>query len=486
MLDENTVYDEDLDLDRAPLIPRKTDKAKHETPPSSGKKRSKWTDHDPYKLPDVDMDSVIAVATSTVDDDGVAKGSDPRLATEEELRQFIETMRPEDFDDNSPAFRELPTELQYEIIGDLRLKSRQTSYARLQQMLSTSKTAMDFSKAQIRGLYNRNHLTQQLLNTVDNMGKTVVDHHVRIVAERSKEYVLVKNEGPTGGWTLAFKDQGTKEKPIQVEPDSDDDDDMEEVLSAEEVPIQPVYVEKSSLGVTLTPRRSEALPDMLDFQRSMALSTIGNRHVDLPPLPEVPKKEPEPLEPLFNELYEIDSDHLDDDIPLSLALKASIDQQRQDEEETLRRALDASRVPEDPFQSHGAGPSKLRSSLVGKLSMAGATSLEQVPNDECFVSNVNCDEIDDTYAKGSSPLDASESDPKPGLLLAPQLDHVPEESRFELNTSILPSGPLVNQSDTTKTTAQAKLAHTTVAVAPSFSHNASTSVHTLNLPHFLC
>jgi DNA excision repair protein ERCC-5 len=252
ILDENTVYYEDLD--RAPLTPHKPDKANDKelvTSPSSSKKRSKWADHDPYKLPDVDMDSVIAAATSIVNDDGLTKGPDPRLATEEELRQFIETMRPEDFDENSPAFRELPTELQYEIIGDLRLKSRQTSYARLQQMLSTSKTAMDFSKAQIRGLYNRNNLTQQLLNTVDNMGKTVVDHHVRIVAERSKEYVLVKNEGPTGGWILAFKDQGTKDKPIQVDPDSDDDDDMEEVLSAEEVSIQPVYVENRSLRVTI-------------------------------------------------------------------------------------------------------------------------------------------------------------------------------------------------------------------------------------------
>ena len=241
ILDENTVYFEDLD--RPPVTPRKSDKAKGKGPestPSSSKKRSKWADHDPYKLPDIDMDAVIAAATSTADDDGVTKGPDPRLATEEELRQFIETMRPEDFDESSPAFRELPTELQYEIIGNLRLKSRQTSHARLQQMLSTSKTALDFSKAQIRGLYSRNNLTQQLLNTVDNMGKTVVDHHVRIVAERGKEYVLVKNEGPTGGWTLAFKDQGTKEKPIQVEPDSDDDDDMEEVLSADEAPTQSV------------------------------------------------------------------------------------------------------------------------------------------------------------------------------------------------------------------------------------------------------
>jgi DNA excision repair protein ERCC-5 len=242
ILDENTVYYEDLD--RPPMTPRKSsDEAKGkepDTPTGSSKRKSKWADHDPYKLPDVDMGVIIAAATSTVNDSGATKGPDPRLATEEELRQFIETMRPEDFDENSPAFRELPTELQYEIIGDLRLKSRQTSYARLQQMLSTSKTAMDFSKAQIRGLYSRNNLTQQLLSTVDSMGSTVVDHHVRIVAERSKEYVLVKNEGPTGGWTLTFKDQGTKEKPIQVEPDTDDDDDMEEVLLADEAPVQPV------------------------------------------------------------------------------------------------------------------------------------------------------------------------------------------------------------------------------------------------------
>ena len=211
----------------------------------------------------------------------------------------------------------------------------------------------------------------------------------------------------------------------------------------------------------------------------MALSTIGNRHVELPPLPEVPKKEPEPLEPLFDELYEIDSDHLDDDIPLVLALKASMDQQRQDEEEMLRQALDASKAPEETFQSQGAGPSKLRPHPVGQLSMAVTTSSGQAANGEYLDLNVDCDKID---SKGSSPLVALERDPKPGLPLVPQLEpfHVPEESRFELNTSILPSGPLAKQSGAMKIPAQAKLAHTTVSVAPSFSHNVSTSVHTLN------
>ena len=221
---------------------------------------------------------------------------------------------------------------------------------------------------------------------------------------------------------------------------------------------------------------------MRAFQRSMALSTIGNRHLELPPLPEVPKKEPEPLEPLFNELYEIDSDHLDDDIPLVLALKASIDQQRQDEEGMLRQVLDSSRVPEDPFQSRGAGPSKLRSPPVRSLAMTETTSLEQASNGERLVSNINYDETDDIYAEESSPLVAVERDPKPGPSLEPPPDlfHVPEESRFKLNASILPSGPLAGQSDATKITAQAKLAHATVSVPTSFSRNVPTLVHTLN------
>lgn len=228
ILDEDTVYFEDL---ISPTKPRPPPKPKEAPAPSPQK--SEWRDHDPYKLPNVDMDAVVAAATQTTDDDGNIKTVDPRLATEEELRRFIDTMRPEDFDATSPAFRELPTEVQYEIIGDLRLKSRQTSHTRLQEMLNASRTPMDFSKAQIRGVHNRNKLTQQLLMTTDTMGDKTIDHHlmipVRIAAERSREYVLVKNEGPSGGWVLGIRDQGTKEKPIQIQPDSDDDDDMEEV-----------------------------------------------------------------------------------------------------------------------------------------------------------------------------------------------------------------------------------------------------------------
>lgn len=175
------------------------------------------------------MDEVVAKATRT-------SAPDPRLATEDELRAFIEEMRPEDFDITSPEFRELPTEVQYEIIGDLRLKSRQTSYARLQKMLRLAPTPMDFSKQQIINLKQRNALTQQLLVTTDSIGSSHLAIPVRIASERNRQYVLTKNEGADGGWVLAIQDKtGTaSEKPIliDVEERKDEEDegaDMEEV-----------------------------------------------------------------------------------------------------------------------------------------------------------------------------------------------------------------------------------------------------------------
>jgi DNA excision repair protein ERCC-5 len=152
-------------------------------------------------------------------------------------------MRPEDFDVTSPAFRELPTEVQYEIVGDLRLKSRQTSYKRLQGMLQNAHTPLDFSRQQIKNLKQRNSLTQQLLMTTDSIGKAHLTIPVRIASERNKEYVLMKNEGEGGGWILGIRDDGTKDKPIEVDLDSDiehgqdqhDDSDGDSEMEMEEI-----------------------------------------------------------------------------------------------------------------------------------------------------------------------------------------------------------------------------------------------------------
>lgn len=226
VIDESAVYMEDLD-EPFPLTPAKKKPA---TSPPSSKKKARWHDHDPYNLPAVNMVETIAKATRSA-------APDPRLATEEEMSAFIEEMRPEDFDVSSPAFRELPTEVQYEIIGDMRLKSRQTSYKRLQNMLRHARTPLDFSKEQIKNLKHRNSLTQQLLTTTDSIGKAHVEIPIRIASERNKQYVLVKNEGAEGGWVLGIRDEGSsRSKPIEIDPvsdkereDDDSDADMVEV-----------------------------------------------------------------------------------------------------------------------------------------------------------------------------------------------------------------------------------------------------------------
>ena len=219
VLDENIVYLEDIDnsLPKTPSKPKESTTAPS-ADPSSSKKKSRFHDHDPYRLPALDLPEAISAATH-------AATPDPRLASEDELLAFIEAMRPEDFDVTSPAFRALPTEVQYEIVGDLRLKSRQTSYKRLQSMLAHAPTPLDFSRQQIKNLKQRNELTQQLLTTTDNIGKAHLSIPVRIASERNREYVLMKNEGEGGGWVLGIRGDGTIDKPIEVDAASDAEED---------------------------------------------------------------------------------------------------------------------------------------------------------------------------------------------------------------------------------------------------------------------
>ncbi|KAJ3555732.1 hypothetical protein NM688_g2413 [Phlebia brevispora] len=182
IIDENTVYLEDVE-GNAPQTPaKKVAKEPEQSPPSA--KKSRWHDYDPYKLPDVDLDVAVSRATH-------GNVPDPRLATEDELRAFIEEMRPEDFDVTSPAFRELPTEV--------------------------------------------------------HIGQAHVEIPIRIASERNKQYLLIKNEGEEGGWILGVRDEGSRAKPIEIDQDhkpvqavenDDSDSDMEEV-EIEAPPVDP-------------------------------------------------------------------------------------------------------------------------------------------------------------------------------------------------------------------------------------------------------
>ncbi|RIA82651.1 XPG N-terminal domain-containing protein [Glomus cerebriforme] len=70
--------------------------------------------------------------------ESMAIKDDPRLATEEDLRNFIREFKPEEIDVDSETFRSLPLEAQHEIIGELRIKSRQTSWDRFQEMVNNA------------------------------------------------------------------------------------------------------------------------------------------------------------------------------------------------------------------------------------------------------------------------------------------------------------------------------------------------------------
>ncbi|KAI0264472.1 hypothetical protein BC834DRAFT_883267 [Gloeopeniophorella convolvens] len=332
-IDENTVYLEDLtgDAPKTPREPKTPTQKDSDAPRAPGPSpfsasKNRWHDHDPYHLPTVDLAARVADATR-----GAAP--DPRLATEDELRTFIEEMRPEDFDVSSPAFRELPTEVQYEIVGDLRLKSRQTSYSRLQAMLRRSRTPLDFSKAQIRNLQQRNALTQQLLVTTDTIGQAHVAIPVRIASERNREYVLIKNTDGEGGWILGIRDDGSKENPIQIDQDAvapkaeadDSDGEMEEVA---------------------IPAQTSLDGDLREFQGRMALAGIGKRRTskNLTPLRTRPPKKKQKSQPLFD--FDGDEEILPvrpldgDDPAMQLAVQESLEAQ---EAADLRRALEASR-----------------------------------------------------------------------------------------------------------------------------------------------
>jgi DNA excision repair protein ERCC-5 len=223
---------------------------------------------DPYKLPEASMPTV-----STEDK------PDARLATEAELKQFIDEVHPEDIDIESPEFRALPTEVQYEIVGDMRARSRITSTKRLADMLRAAPSAIDFSMAQIKNLSQRNALTQQLYTVTDSVGSAHLKIPVRIAAERNREYVLVKrDEAQGGGWALGIR-EGSKQKPIEVE---DDKPAREEVYSDTDSDYSDGDIQE--VAAPPQPSRQTTDPDLREHRRREVLEAIAARYA--------PKKAP--------------------------------------------------------------------------------------------------------------------------------------------------------------------------------------------------
>ncbi|KAN0061334.1 DNA repair protein rad2 [Thecaphora frezii] len=301
-LDDNTVYFDDLQQGRSQALAR-SDLQEHASPsgslasssqnvsrnasPSkagspSKPKKPDWH-KDPYALPALEHD----LNTLSAQNGKRGKRADYRFATEGELRAVMSTIAPEDLDTESELFRSLPPELQYELVGDLRAQSRMTSYKRLQSMLATAPTPIDFSRAQIAGLKTRNDLTQKVLTVTDEIGSANIKVPLRVAGERNKEYVLVRNPGAEGGFVLGVRDSGTSvEKAIdvddmEVKADTTDEDhantDPEVELEMDEVEIP--QIEASDTSADQIDREVAALREEADpvLRKEKALEILQMR-----------------------------------------------------------------------------------------------------------------------------------------------------------------------------------------------------------------
>lgn len=287
-LGENTVYFDDLQAGNPRALasrdlqsPASSAVPSRENSSSPSKSTARKIDFhkDPYALPAMEKDlNSVAAANGKK-----GRRKDYRFATEDELRAVMNTIAPEDLDTDSDLFRSLPPELQYELVGDLRAQSRMTSYKRLQSMLATAPTPIDFSRAQIAGLKTRNTLTQKVLTVTDEIGNANIKVPIRVAGERNKEYVLVRNPGAEGGFVLGVRDAGnTQEKAIDVDYEPEEinitDDEAQHTDSDVEMEMDDVEIPDAS------PSRSAsrvADPEMEELQKEADPYTRKEKALEL-------------------------------------------------------------------------------------------------------------------------------------------------------------------------------------------------------------
>ena len=139
-------------------------------------------------------------------------------------------------DFNSEAFRNLPPETQHEILLELKETRKQNSWNKLHEMPSE---AQDFSGFQMQRLLKRRNL-QKRLNEVTkemnqskhnflNLESNQVAETRRIDSDNTTEYILIKklNPGPSEKSSKNSQDKPTEE----IQLDNDDDLTQEELLA---------------------------------------------------------------------------------------------------------------------------------------------------------------------------------------------------------------------------------------------------------------
>lgn len=162
------------------------------------RKSSKKHDIDYYDLP---------AERSTLQSHIQEVAEDPRLITRREVEQGItEYLNLNDvsmeLDLDSEHFKSLPIQTQYDLITEIKEKSRESSKKRSQKMISLSADPMAFSNLQIKYLLRRNEIAERLsiLNRMPVDDGSPSDKQLpmlkglRVAGRRNREYFLFKDK----------------------------------------------------------------------------------------------------------------------------------------------------------------------------------------------------------------------------------------------------------------------------------------------------
>ncbi|KAL1837930.1 hypothetical protein VTJ49DRAFT_3250 [Mycothermus thermophilus] len=255
---------------------------------------------DAYHLPDLHTDI-----------EAMAKPNDPRIMSLEELEEYAkqfhngEDVNLYDFskiDFDGDFFKSLPPADRYNILNAARIRSRLRMGLSKEQLDGMFPDRMAFSRFQIERVKERNRLTQRLMYEIGMAGTDLTLGVNRIVGDRNREYILVKNEGAEGGWALGVvsrdKDTGKSHKPIDVDAlefqyqsrDNDEDDEWEDV-DFEDVPIEglnrlpkpkddaeeSLFVDNDNEAVLFDEAEALQADEEEDLRKAIALS-LKNQH----------------------------------------------------------------------------------------------------------------------------------------------------------------------------------------------------------------
>ncbi|KAJ1507312.1 DNA repair protein rad2 [Coelomomyces lativittatus] len=153
---------------------------------------------------------------------------------------------------------------EHQRLSQLRNESRRPSHQRLKTMLQHSKTPLDFSKQQLQHLVQRHKVTQQI-HDLEKSGRK----NQRIASDRSREYILVKNEDNEGKSLAGWRFQpATSSSPSFLTPNA----------PSVSKPNRDVPSKSSSLSSTWIPTSSSSSSS--SSSTSLPLSLPSNAYFD--------------------------------------------------------------------------------------------------------------------------------------------------------------------------------------------------------------